>query len=562
VPPATFGQTILFCTRGMSFQALAGAGLLGYLAGLSEDRTLAAVCAVGVGGYALLCALAACGFRGPKRVKASLEAARKRWAVGAKLQAAATHLRSEELAQLAELTEERLVDLLSFATEIASEADIPAQVNVVERPPNEPQNIVSIDIGGTRTKFLVARQWSDVQSAGKDSLDHAVEDSHMMKLLPPLNSSQLWEERDVGSVMDSDAESDMVAFNTDRVAERIKSHLQNYQVDVKKVHRVIFSVPGTVELAGVYRDRLTVVKNMPSFSKKFRGLDFQKTFGSTFPLSKISAVSDNMGAALGAACLSPEVKSGLVLVLGTAPAVATFFKDPSGKNKYIETGIWQSWVWFSKIPLDDPYGYCGGIKIEKDTGKITVKPPSAYKIPHRQARIRFALDNNTWLRFMGRNPHLDRKLQKSLGMEEATNAWAKRLQSSLNKLAEKFHDIYGPPEVVYVLGGNATRCHGMVTTATYTTTDNSMSVRVPVKIPKEDRRQQIMHMAGLVYSTQFKVKQVFAPGQDPLARGWTRGGEICMWVKRKEFRNSSSKSRDKIESRKAAYSGSASGSVS
>mmetsp|Transcript_322 Transcript_322/g.488 ORF Transcript_322/g.488 Transcript_322/m.488 type:complete len:547 (-) Transcript_322:176-1816(-) len=546
----------------MSFQALAGAGLLGYLAGLSEDRTLAAVCAVGVGGYALLCALAACGFRGPKRVKASLEAARKRWAVGAKLQAAATHLRSEELAQLAELTEERLVDLLSFATEIASEADIPAQVNVVERPPNEPQNIVSIDIGGTRTKFLVARQWSDVQSAGKDSLDHAVEDSHMMKLLPPLNSSQLWEERDVGSVMDSDAESDMVAFNTDRVAERIKSHLQNYQVDVKKVHRVIFSVPGTVELAGVYRDRLTVVKNMPSFSKKFRGLDFQKTFGSTFPLSKISAVSDNMGAALGAACLSPEVKSGLVLVLGTAPAVATFFKDPSGKNKYIETGIWQSWVWFSKIPLDDPYGYCGGIKIEKDTGKITVKPPSAYKIPHRQARIRFALDNNTWLRFMGRNPHLDRKLQKSLGMEEATNAWAKRLQSSLNKLAEKFHDIYGPPEVVYVLGGNATRCHGMVTTATYTTTDNSMSVRVPVKIPKEDRRQQIMHMAGLVYSTQFKVKQVFAPGQDPLARGWTRGGEICMWVKRKEFRNSSSKSRDKIESRKAAYSGSASGSVS
>eukprot|EP00954_Amorphochlora_amoebiformis_P027520 1386007-Amorphochlora_amoeboformis.AAC.1 len=47
----------------------------------------------------------------------------------------------------------------------------------------------------------------------------------------------------------------------------------------------------------------------------------------------------------------------------------------------------------------------------------------------------------------------------------------------------------------------------------------------------------MMHMAGLVYSTQFKVKQVFAPGQDPLARGWTRGGEICMWVKRKEYRS-------------------------
>ena len=33
---------------------------------------------------------------------------------------------------------------------------------------------------------------------------------------------------------------------------------------------------------------------------------------------------------------------------------------------------------------------------------------------------------------------------------------------------------------------------------------------------------------GLVYSTHFKVKQVIAPGQDPLARGWTRGGEIYM----------------------------------
>ena len=37
-------------------------------------------------------------------------------------------------------------------------------------------------------------------------------------------------------------------------------------------------------------------------------------------------------------------------------------------------------------------------------------------------------------------------------------------------------------------------------------------------------------MSGLVYGSCFKLKQVTAPGQDPLARGWTRGGEIYLWV--------------------------------
>ncbi|GAB5371231.1 hypothetical protein AAMO2058_001561700 [Amorphochlora amoebiformis] len=456
----------------------------------------------------------------------------KRFRVVLKLIQALGYLSLEEAQQLDEYSgsAKQLAELLSFASEIAYDADIPAQVNVVESKPNEPQNILAIDIGGTRTKLMVARQWSDVVST---SLEDIVKNSNM-HILPPIESSVLWAERD-------DVSSDTSnIYDTKAVAQRIQWHLRKHlpkHIYHTDLHRVIFSVPGTVELAGVYRDRLTVVKNMPSFSKNFRGLDFQKAFGSTFPRSKISAMSDNMGAALGAACLCPEVKSGLVLVLGTAPAVATFFRDPSGKDKYIETGIWQSWVWFSKIPLDDPHGYCGGIKTDKATGKIVVKPPGAYKIPHRQARIRFALDNNTWERFMGRNKYLDKKLQKPLDVKEATAVWSGRLQSSLNKLAEKFHDIYGPPEVVYVLGGNATRCHGIVTHAQYETTDHSMKVTVPVVIPREDRRQQMMHMAGLVYSTQFKVKQVFAPGQDPLARGWTRGGEICMWVKRKEYRS-------------------------
>jgi len=411
-------------------------------------------------------------------------------------------------------------------------------------------------MAATRTKFLVAQKW--VQIADKNMDD--IKSDGEMSLLPALSSRDLWREDRVSSETDLKGDNEAGAdhknetsprqsspptsppgspssYNTTAVSTRMRAHLEDNDIDCTAVHRVVFSVPGTVELAGVYRDRLTVVKNMPSFSRKFRGLDFQKAFGPIFPGSKISALSDNMGAALGAACLSPNVKSGLVLVLGTAPAVATFFRDPSGKDKYIETGIWQSWVWFSKIPLSDPYGYCGGIKMDKETGRITIKPPNAYKIPHRQARIRFALDNNTWLRFMGRNPHLDKSVQKPLDIKEATDIWANRLQSSLNKLAEKFHDIYGPPEVVYVLGGNAVRCHGLISSARYETSDHSMAVQVPVLIPKEDAKQQMMHMAGLVYSTQFKVKQVFAPGQDPLARGWTRGGEICMWVKRREFQN-------------------------
>jgi len=32
-----------------------------------------------------------------------------------------------------------------------------------------------------------------------------------------------------------------------------------------------------------------------------------------------------------------------------------------------------------------------------------------------------------------------------------------------------------------------------------------------------------------VYASCFKLKHVAAPGQDPLARGWTRGGEIYLW---------------------------------
>jgi hypothetical protein len=219
-----------------------------------------------------------------------------------------------------------------------------------------------------------------------------------------------------------------------------------------------------------------------------------------------------------------------VIVLGTAPAVATIFRDASGKGKYIETAIWQSWVWFTKIKLDDPYGYCGGLKVTRNG--ITLKPPTAAKIPHHQARIRFALDDATWQRLRGTCSGLPDELQAGLSEEAATEVWASRLRGAVSALAERFHSIYGPPQEVHVLGGNATRCHRLVTSCKYAIPDSSSGLvrEVPVRIPCDDAAQQLLHMSGLVYASCFKLKQVTAPGQDPLARGWTRGGEIYIWV--------------------------------
>lgn len=496
-------------------------------------RASLCACAVATAFWILPCALKA-------RVEGAgwsvWRTAREAWAwhrVRHRVWGALKKLSRDKAMALGDVQGDQLVNMLSFASELAAEDDIPAQVNVVESQPNAPRHILGVDIGGTRTKFMVAQNWSSILC---NSIE-ALEKDESIRLLPAMDSKVLWAELPRGA-----DGSDHHAFDSQAVAGRICAHLQRNGVDAKSLSRIIFSVPGTVELNGVYRDRLTVVKNMPSFSRRYRGLDFQKSFGTVFhEKSKISAISDNMGAALGAACLNPDVNSALVLVLGTAPAVATFFRDPSGKDKYLETGIWQSWVWFSKIQLDDEHGYCGGVKVDKKTGRVTIKPPNAHKIPHRQSRIRFALDNDTWLRLRGKNPHLPSELQPPVEAKEATRVWAGRVQATVNKLAAKFHGIYGSPDVVYVLGGNATRCHGRVTRATYQPPDTNVDLTVPVVIPARDEEQQLMHLSGLVYSTQFKVKQVFAPGQDPFARGWTRGGEICMWVKRKEFRRKTPK---------------------
>ena len=369
-------------------------------------------------------------------------------------------------------------------------------------------SVLAVDIGGTRTKFMLVT-------------------GSACKALPPASTADIWQNADLESVD---------KFEPSTAPRRMQAYLRKCDVGMESVGRLAFSVPGTIDLSKKRADTISaVIKNTPSMSPKFRGFDFKMAFRDVCPAAKVSAIADNLAAALGVACQHKELRSALVVVLGTAPAVATVFRDPSGKGKYIETAIWQSWVWFTKVKLDDPYGYCGGLKVTRDG--MTLKPPTAAKIPHHQARIRFALDDATWRRLRGCCDGLPAEMQAHLDEEAATDVWCRRLQASITVLCERFHSIYGPPQEVHVLGGNAPRCHGRVTTVSYSVPESadvrgtaSLKQEVPVFIPPDDASQQLMHMSGLVYASCFKLKQVTAPGQDPLARGWTRGGEIYLWV--------------------------------
>ena len=377
------------------------------------------------------------------------------------------------------------------------------QLQQKDAPPRE-GSVLAIDIGGTRTKFLLL-------------------DAHRCRRLPPAPTALIWQNPTL---------SGPDRFEPETAPQRMCRYLRECGIDMAQIGRLAFSVPGTVDLAERERSEdVTVIKNTPSMSPKFRGFDFKEAFRDVSPGAKVSAVADNLAAALGVACQRPQLRSALVIVLGTAPAVATLFRDPSGKGKYIETGIWQSWVWFTKVKLDDPHGYCGGLRVMPD-GAIQLKPATAAKIPHHQARIRFALDDATWHRLNGHCDTLPSNLQANLTPAEATAVWSRRLQAAVDALAERFHSIYGPPQEIHVLGGNACRCHGSVLKARYVIPDSAAELlhEVPVIIPPDDASQQMLHMSGLVYGSCFKLKQVTAPGQDPLARGWTRGGEIYLWV--------------------------------
>jgi hypothetical protein len=376
---------------------------------------------------------------------------------------------------------------------------------------SKPMNcVLAIDIGGTRTKFMLRDGTTNRSLGAKFSKD-------------------VWQNEQLPG---------HDKFDPDHAAERLKSFFELENVDTSKVDGVVVGVPGTVDLTFLSRDEITTVRNMPSFSPKFIGFDFKHAFSSIFDHAKISAIADNMAAGLGVCLSYPKVTSGLVLILGTAPAVATFFRDPSGRDKFIETGIWQTWVWFTKIRLDDPYGYTCGLQITDGGKKIKLKPKTATKIPAPKSRIRFALDNDTWLRLIGKNASLPDSDQAFLSEEKATDVWTSRLQTTVNALALQFHNMYGRPEEIHVLGGNSCRCYGKVTEAKYNIPDthHDLVSSIPVVIQPNDQAQQTIAMTGLINSVAYKVKKVIASGQDPLARGWKRGGEIYTWTRRSKKR--------------------------
>lgn len=371
----------------------------------------------------------------------------------------------------------------------------------------ESLKILCIDIGATRTKFMYRH--------GSQTL-----------LIPPADSKELWLPFD----------KTLNPRGDEHLRMRLASVLlhSSLPVGLHELDSVVFSVPGTVEIPEDDAEA-TTVRNMPSFSPEFRGFDFKQAFGPLFPQAKLHAVPDNLAAAFGVAWKFPKTACGLVLVLGTAPAVATFYRS-SHKSKHIELAIWQSWAWFTKINLSDPYGYCGGLKFKPDGRAIELKDKEAYKIPHPKARIRFALDSSTWKRLCGKLNDFPQHLQGNLDEAAATEVWATRAQAAVDALALRFHQVYGPPEVVVILGGHGLRCHNKVRLATYTDPEinRTTTVQVPVIVPQNDEEQQLMHLGGLAQVVAHKRAHVIAPGPDPLARGWTRGGEIYLWVRRSE----------------------------
>ena len=371
----------------------------------------------------------------------------------------------------------------------------------------ESLKILCIDIGATRTKFMYRH--------GSQSI-----------LLPPADSKALW----LPSLKPLNPRGD------EHLRMRIAAVLlqASLPVGLHELDSVVFSVPGTVEIPEDDAEA-TTVRNMPSFSPEFRGFDFKLAFGPLFPQAKLHAVPDNLAAAFGVAWKFPKTACGLVLVLGTAPAVATFYRSPH-KSKNIELAIWQSWAWFTKINLSDKFGYCGGLKVKPDGRAIELKEKSAFKIPHPKARIRFALDAATWQRLCGKLNDFPENLQGNLDEAAATEVWVARAQAAVDALALRFHQVYGPPEVVVILGGHGLRCHGRITTAHYTDPEinRPTTVQVPVIVPENDEDQQRMHLGGLAQVAAHKRAHVMAPGPDPLARGWTRGGEIYLWARRTE----------------------------
>jgi hypothetical protein len=163
--------------------------------------------------------------------------------------------------------------------------------------PMAEEYVLAIDVGGTRTKFLLCAM--PLRGRGPVHVRH----------LPPVPTAQLWQ----NPHLETDDK-----FEPEGAPHRVRAYLRECGVESEALDRLIFAVPGTVDLTTESSDRsdYTIVKNTPSMSPRFRGFDFKLAFREVCPRAKVSAVPDGLAAALGVACENRNLRSALVLILG------------------------------------------------------------------------------------------------------------------------------------------------------------------------------------------------------------------------------------------------------
>ena len=179
----------------------------------------------------------------------------------ARIAHAAARLPSTALAALLRLSAEEWLALLTDAggapTTRAAPHDGSGSVEGV--PPRE-ASVLTVDIGGTRTKFLLV-------------------EGTVHRQLPPVPTARIWQ---------NEALAGPDKFEPASAPRRMQAYLGECGVDMSRLGRIAFAVPGTVDLTEVERtDQVSVVRNTPSMSPKFRGFDFKHAFRDVCPTAKV-----------------------------------------------------------------------------------------------------------------------------------------------------------------------------------------------------------------------------------------------------------------------------------
>eukprot|EP00967_Tisochrysis_lutea_P159159 scaffold328852_cov57-Tisochrysis_lutea.AAC.1 len=162
------------------------------------------------------------------------------------------------------------------------------------------ERVLAIDVGATRTKFLLCAL--PIRRQAPIHIRH----------LPPAPTARLWQNTEL------DTED---KFDPEGAPRRVEEYLLTCGVPIRRLDRLVFAVPGTVDLTTESSDRsdYTIVKNTPSMSPRFRGFDFKLAFREVSPHAKVSALPDGLAAALGVACEHRHLRSALILILGECP---------------------------------------------------------------------------------------------------------------------------------------------------------------------------------------------------------------------------------------------------